>query len=148
MLKLAAVAFPHTMLWGGNVWGSRTEVQAKRPDPTKKAYALRGRSQAALSWRWNSNSKAVGDPPRLTAFPSSPRPYRAPNPSNGTGKGCRTGSEAAVPVLPLKHPTGKHTTRQGLSPLCIELSVVRKRSCGDAGDAKDGAEGASPGSSA
>jgi hypothetical protein len=29
-------AFPHTMLWGGNVWGSRTGVQAKRPDPTKK----------------------------------------------------------------------------------------------------------------
>ena len=60
MLKLAAFAFPHTMLWGGNVWGSRTEVQAKRPDPTKKAYALRGCSQAAFSWRWNSNSKAVG----------------------------------------------------------------------------------------
>jgi hypothetical protein len=65
-------AFPHTMLWGGNVWGSRTGVQAKRPDPTKKSYALRGRPQAAFSWRWNSNSKAVGASQRLTALPSSP----------------------------------------------------------------------------
>jgi hypothetical protein len=42
------------------VWGSRTGVQAKRPDSTKKAYATRRRPQAAFWWRWNSNSKAVG----------------------------------------------------------------------------------------
>jgi hypothetical protein len=47
----AAFAFPHSMLWGGTVWGSRTGVQAKRPNPTKRAYAVRGRPQAAFSWR-------------------------------------------------------------------------------------------------
>ena len=46
------------MLWGGNVWGSRSGVQAKRPDPTKKAYALRGHPQAAFSWRWNSKQQS------------------------------------------------------------------------------------------
>ena len=50
---------PYECFWGGNVWGSRTGVQAKRaPDPTKKAYALRGRSQAAFSWRWNSKQQS------------------------------------------------------------------------------------------
>src|SRR6516164_8142293 len=61
MLKLAAFAFPHTMLWGGNVWGSRTEVQAKRPDPTKKAYALRGRV-GAFSLHFGSTTPDIAAP--------------------------------------------------------------------------------------
>jgi hypothetical protein len=69
--KLAALPSPIRCFWGGNVWGSRTGVQVKRPDPTKESYALRGRPQAAFSWRWNSNSKAVGGT-QPTALPSSP----------------------------------------------------------------------------
>jgi hypothetical protein len=39
--------------------------------PTKKSYSLRGRPQAAFSWRWNSNSKAVGGT-QPTALPCCP----------------------------------------------------------------------------
>src|SRR6516162_3931148 len=97
------------MLWGGNVWGSRTGVQAKRPDPTKKAYALRGHPQAAFSWRWNSNSKAVGGT-QPTALPCCPSAVFL-----GGSVGCLTGSEVgaftSVPVLPLRQ--GRHQSDRG-----------------------------------
>jgi hypothetical protein len=64
---------PYDVGLGANiVWGCRTGVQAKRPDPTKKAYALRGRPQAAFSWRWNTNSKAVGGTQPTGGFALSP----------------------------------------------------------------------------
>jgi len=40
MIKRARVVSPFFSM-ANIVWGCRTEVQAKRPDPTKKAYALR-----------------------------------------------------------------------------------------------------------
>jgi hypothetical protein len=62
---------PIRCVWGGTVWGSRIGVQAKRPAPTKRGYPVRDRPQAAFSWRWNSNSKAVGGT-QPTALPPSP----------------------------------------------------------------------------
>jgi hypothetical protein len=76
-------------------------VQAKRPDPTKKSYALRGRPQAAFSWRWNSNSKAVGD---TTALPC---PHRAGG-HHGNVR-CRT-NRSSCPTV------GKHTLSLACGP--------------------------------